>query len=844
MGGKSGRATSPGTPQASELAADKLNVEPPPSKTTLPECDRRFRSAFAHAAVGMAIIDYNGVFVYANQTLCRLSGYEELELCGMKFTQVLHPDDRASRLDVFQQILAGEMGSFVNERRLLRKDGSLAWVRTSVTTPNDQAGPLQIIIFVEDITERKQTEGALRASEQRFRIAAENASDMIYEWDLASGQVDVFGPSTKLLGDWPLPRNYEAWKNLVHPDDLERILEAGSGHIEKGERYSDEYRIIGRSGKIYHYSNRGQAILNSSGEPSKCIGLLSDITESKLAEEAISQLAAIVRCSESVIIATDVCGAITTWNDGAEQLLGYTAEQSHGLPISMLLASSELARELLSQIQNGHSSRLDEALFVRQDGSQVPVLLSISPIRRSDGQVSGSAIVARDISARKQAEREMAYRALHDHLTGLPNRLSLGDQLAKSIASADLDTSGTAVIFVDLDGFKFVNDTLGHEAGDILLQQVAQRLSASVRRGDMLARMGGDEFMVVVNGVTDDQLAQGVADRLCAALRDPFFVALHELVITASMGISIYPRDGTDVSSLRRNADTAMYEAKQSGKNRIRFYRPALGAAVQARLEMETDLRRALDRGELCLHYQPIFNAANNRQTAYEALSRWPHPGLGFVPPSQFIALAEETGLIIRLGEWVLHEACRQCRWWQDHGKPRIRAAVNVSSLQFARPDFVDTVLSVLSETGLTGDLLDLELTESIVMHDIDSAIGKMAQLRRQGIRISVDDFGTGYSSLGYLPKLPIDILKIDRCFVAQIGENNAAVPVIQAMISLAHSINKRVIVEGVETAGQLEILRKLNCDEVQGFLLGRPGRLTRRDEKPQKITSQQLISA
>ncbi len=309
------------------------------------------------------------------------------------------------------------------------------------------------------------------------------------------------------------------------------------------------------------------------------------------------------------------------------------------------------------------------------------------------------------------------------------------------------------------------------------------------------------------------------------------------------MGVSIYPRDGAEVSALRGNADAAMYEAKQAGKNQIRFYRPAMGAAFQAHLEMETDLRHALDRGELCLYFQPMYTAAENRQTAYEALSRWPHPILGFVPPREFIRLAEETGLIIRLGEWVLREACRQCRWWQDHGKPLVRVAVNVSSLQFARTDFVDTVLGVLRETGLAGDLLDLELTESIVLGDIDGAIREMARLRECGVRISVDDFGTGYSSLGYLPKLPVDILKIDRCFVAQIGENDAAVPLIRGMISLAHSIGKRVIVEGIETSEQLEILRDLRCDEVQGFLLGRPARLTRYDERPQEIASAQLIA-
>ncbi len=680
-------------------------------------------------------------------------------------------------------------------------------------------------------------------SEERFRIAAENASDMIYEWDLSTGEVDVFGPSHQRMGDWPTPRSYEAWKSMLHPEDLERLIPEFGHYIRSGERYSGEYRIIGRNGKIYHFSNHGQAIRNAAGEPYKWVGLANDITESKLAEEAISQLAAIVQCSADAIIATDIWSTITTWNDAAQSLLGYTADEAQTMSIASLFSCGDMARDILSRIHHGKSSRLDEALFRRSDGSQIPVLLSVSPIRKPDGQLAGSAIIARDISARIQAEREMAHRARHDYLTGLPNRLSLADGLAESISAADRKASGTAVIFVDLDGFKFVNDTLGHEVGDALLQQVAERLVACVRQGDLLARMGGDEFMVVVNGVTEDRVALLVAERLRTALEAPFYAAHHELVITASMGISIYPRDGADVSALRRNADAAMYAAKQAGKDRIHFYTPALGAAFQARMEMESDLRRALDRDELRLDYQPLFAVADKRQTAYEALARWPHPQLGLVPPNQFIPVAEETGLIVRLGEWVLREACRQCRWWQDHGKPGVRVAVNVSPLQFARADFVDKVLEVLRETDLPGDLLDLELTESIVMRDIDSAIQKMGRLRERGIRISVDDFGTGYSSLGYLPRLPIDILKIDRCFVAQIGDNDAAVPLIQGMISLAHSLGKRVVVEGVETAAQLEILRRLHCDEVQGFLLGRPARLTRHEKRPQEIRNAQLIA-
>jgi diguanylate cyclase (GGDEF)-like protein/PAS domain S-box-containing protein len=806
-------------------------VESPSSRPELAECERCFRAAFAQAAIGISIVDSQGKIVYVNAALCRMSGYEEHELYHMHFTATLHPDDRKSRMEVFRKILAGEIGSFISERRMLCKDGRIAWARTSVTIPAEESEPRQIIVLIEDITEQKLTEDALRASEERFRIAAENGSDLIYEWDLGTGAVGVFGVEQQWMGDWPMPLSYEAWQRILHPADLERLPSELARYIESGEPYQGEYRVIGQKGKIYHYSNRGQAVRNAAGKPYKWVGLCTDITERKLAEEAISRLAAIVECSESAIFATDLAGAILTWNRGAEQLLGYTAGQARNVSLGALFASPALAGEILSEVERGESSRLDDALFVHQNGSQVPVLLTVSPIRQSGGRVSGSAVIVRDISDSKQAEREMEHLALHDPLTGLPNRVLLADRLAASIATADLDVAGTAVIFVDLDGFKFVNDTLGHETGDILLQQVAERLSGCVRRGDLLGRMGGDEFMIVLNDVTQDQDALAIAERMAGALGTPFFVSRRELVITASMGIAIYPRDGTDVSALRRNADAAMYEAKQGGKDRIRFYRPAVSAAFQARLEMESALRHALQRGEFLLHYQPVFTAADHRLVAYEALVRWRHPERGLLSPGEFIALAEETGLIVPLGEWALREACNRCRRWQERGKFRVRVAVNVSQLQFACPDFVETVLEVLRETGLSGHLLDLELTESIVMHDVSGAIEKITQLHQCGVRILVDDFGTGYSSLGYLARLPIDILKIDRCFVAPIGENEDAVRLIQGMISLAHSIGKRVIVEGVETEAQLEVLRSLGCDEVQGFLFGRPMAFAPEDE-------------
>jgi len=351
-------------------------------------------------------------------------------------------------------------------------------------------------------------------------------------------------------------------------------------------------------------------------------------------------------------------------------------------------------------------------------------------------------------------------------------------------------------------------------------------LRTCVREPDTLARMGGDEFMVVVNELREDKLALAIADRLSDVLRDPYRVAGRELYLTASIGISMYPRDGKDVSMLRRNADAAMYQAKRSGKDRVLFFTPRMRDSFLERLELETDLRHALDNSEFLLYFQPIFSAAQSRQTAFEALVRWRHPTRGLISPDKFIPVTEETGLIVRLGAWVLGAACRACRIWQDAGLDSVRVAVNVSPLEFTRANFAEGVLECLDESGLDGALLELEVTEGILMRDLEGSIRKMSRLRQRGVRISIDDFGTGYSSLGYLPRLPVDTLKIDRSFVAQLGTNSAAHSLIEGMISLAHSIGKRVIVEGVETQWQLNTLRELGADEIQGFLLGRPAPL------------------
>ena len=380
-----------------------------------------------------------------------------------------------------------------------------------------------------------------------------------------------------------------------------------------------------------------------------------------------------------------------------------------------------------------------------------------------------------------------------------------------------------ALLYFDLDRFKLINDTLGHASGDAVLRQVAERLRATLRETDTLARMSGDEFTVIAPGLKNPQNASLVAETILKALRDPFQVENQELYVSASVGISIYPRDANDAEALQRHADNAMYRAKAQGKNRFEYFMPDIGDPKTTRLELETSLRRALDRGEFSLHYQPQFDLQNGKLVGQEALLRWNHPKLGAIAPDQFIPIAEENGLIIPIGAWVLQEACVQTAAWRKAGYRLKGVSVNVSAVQFSRADFVDTIGDILGRTGLDPKFLELELTESLVIRDVRESANKMEKLRVLGVQISVDDFGAGYSSLSYLQRLPIDILKLDRSFVEESKTSSGNASLVKGIVSLAHGLGMRVTAEGIETEEQLDLVHRSGCDKAQGFLLGRP---------------------
>jgi diguanylate cyclase (GGDEF)-like protein/PAS domain S-box-containing protein len=431
--------------------------------------------------------------------------------------------------------------------------------------------------------------------------------------------------------------------------------------------------------------------------------------------------------------------------------------------------------------------------------------------------------ITRDISERKQVERRLKQMAHFDSLTDLPNRVQFIERLEQAMADADRHERLVGVVFLDLDRFKYINDSLGHEKGDILIREVAVRLSGAIRRGDTVARLSGDEFALVLADMGHVDDAVYVAQKILDVFRQPFRVAGHELFVTASMGITLYPFDDRGAQDLLRNADVAMYRAKETGKNTYQFYVAEMTAMATERLSLENDLRSALERGELSLHYQPIADCKNGRLLGMEALLRWKHPVRGMISPALFIPLAEETGFIIPIGEWVLRTACEQCRAWHRQGFPSLYIAVNLSARQFHQRDLAASIYGILQETGLNPAFLGLELTEGLIMQQAESSVVTLRELKAMDIRISIDDFGTGYSSLGYLKRFPIDVLKIDQSFVRDIPGDTDDAAIASTIITMAHSLGLKVVAEGVETAAQLKFMREHGCDAMQGYHLSKP---------------------
>jgi diguanylate cyclase (GGDEF)-like protein/PAS domain S-box-containing protein len=550
-----------------------------------------------------------------------------------------------------------------------------------------------------------------------------------------------------------------------------------------------------------------------------------DISERRRREATLARMAAIMESSHDAVIATAPDGRVISWNPGATQMYGYTVTEMEGRSIRVLEPPGRRGeiQGIIERIAGGENVVRYETVRVKKDGDTVEVAVSASPIRDEHGALTGVASIARDISDRKRAEELIAFQAFHDPLTALPNRSFLMERLEFSVGKARRTGKLLALLFLDLDLFKTVNDGFGHAAGDAIFQEVARRLSLCVREGDTVARVGGDEFIVLLPEITSADDAIAVARKLLEAVAQPYVAGNRRIDLTTSIGISLYPDDGQDPEALLRSGENAMARAKLKGRNNFQLSVPELTEEAARRLALQAGLRQAIQRNELVLHYQPVLSLISGRIIELEALVRWQHPEKGLVMPGDFIEVAEKAGMMVPLGQWVLSHAARQLRVWQERGLPELRVAVNLSPSQFHERNLVSTVQRALSDSDLKPQALEIEITEGVAMEDADVTVANLLALRDLDVGISIDDFGTGYSSLSYLKRFPVTTLKIDRSFVSDVVSNSADAGIVRAVLAMAHGLKLNVIAEGVETHEQFAYLRSSGCDALQGYWFSRP---------------------
>lgn len=671
-----------------------------------------------------------------------------------------------------------------------------------------------------------------RKNEARFSIIFNAAPDAIFLLDAAGKIVMVNLTAQTMLG-------YRHDEMVGQPVEMLVPENLRAAHATQREQYAvhPETRTMSALLDLHAQHKNGDEIpvsislsrIELEGKH-ETILVVRDISTTREMENLLrrhsQEFQALVDNAPDVIVRFDrelrflYANPAIEWAIGVDQnlCLGKTWNEL-GLPME----EAESWRQSVSEVfEHGSAADIECDIELPTQGLR-HFHVCMVPERDMGNQVVSVLVIARDISARKRYEDQLRYQASHDVLTGLPNRSLIQDRLQQEILHAQRNQTLLAVAYLDLDHFKDINDTLGHAVGDELLRQAATRISGALRQCDTVARQSGDEFILLLPDIVHMENVTIVADKIQDVLARPFQLGDQEVHVTTSLGLTLYPADGEDAETLLRHADIAMYRAKEEGRNTFRFYVSEMDARVRARLELEHDLRLGIKRGELMLHYQPRVSLTSGAVLGFEALVRWNHPREGMISPDRFIGVAEDSGLIVPLGDWVLEAACRRMRQWQDMGLPAMRMSVNLSARQFRDPGLVERVAQIVSETRLDPSFLELEITESTVMHDSEAAIGTLRALKKLGVTLSVDDFGTGYSSLSYLKLFPIDVLKVDRSFVRDVTTDPDDAAIVRAIVTLAHSLGLVVVAEGAEEAAQAAFLRYVKCDELQGYYFSRP---------------------
>jgi diguanylate cyclase (GGDEF)-like protein/PAS domain S-box-containing protein len=795
--------------------------------TALREAEERFRRAFEDAGIGMAITSLKGRLVRVNRSLAEMLGRTPEDLAGMRVNDITHPDHHAEDAVAMRRLAAGEVEVHRAEKRYLRPDGSEAWVSLTASIVRDANGaPLHFLAQMTDIGDRRAAEQARAESERRFRTLASASPVGIFAIGEDGRLAYANEPLREIFG---LPANVlegPPWLERIAQPDRERVIAEVRRARALGSRASLDVRV---EAGIDRWARVNFAPLLDGGDaPTGLVGTVEDITVEVTARMALAAREAEYRMlaehSTDFLSRHGLDATLRYASPVSQTLLGWAPEAMIGRTPTELGMDHpddlDIFERTWAQALRSDDPRTATYRARRRDGSIVWLETTFSAVRDGDGNAREMVCVSRDISERKNAELELAHRALHDGLTGLPNRTLFLDRLGHALRRSRRRDGGLAILFLDLDRFKVVNDSLGHEAGDRLLVDVAMRLSSALRPADTLARFGGDELILLCEDISDDHDARTIAERLLDTFADPFLVQDGEAFLHASIGIAL-SRDGFEAAEdLIRDADSAMYRAKERG-HAYELFDEAMRQDARDRLALEAALRRGIDRGELRLHCQPMVCLVEGRIEGFESLVRWEHPERGLVAPASFIPLAEETGLIVPLGAWVLREACATLRRLIDQtGMTWLQASVNVSPRQLQQTDFVSQVKCALDDHGLSPESLVVEITESTIMEAGTATI--LRALKDLGVHLAMDDFGTGYSSLAHLRRFPLDVIKVDRSFVAGLGDGQGS-SIAGAIVSLAHALGLRTVAEGIEDDDQCRAVRALGCDLGQGFLFARP---------------------
>jgi diguanylate cyclase (GGDEF)-like protein/PAS domain S-box-containing protein len=821
-------------------------TEPRRAERQLRDSEERYRATFEQAPVGLVHTSFEGRILRCNTRFAEILGYSPEEIPGKSVQELTAPEDIAQSVEQLQRLSDSLAQTSTLEKRFIRKDGSLTWVKLTISVQRDDGGrPLHFITFAEDINARKAAEmhlavaaEALRMSEERYRVAFQTSLDCVNINRLDNGvYVDVNRAFVELIGyerQEILGRSSLELEIWADPRDRLTLIEALRLHSVTRNL---EAKFRRKNGTTL-WGLMSASVIELEGVP--CVlSITRDITEAKIAEQRLAATTDALQASEEryrTVFHTSLdCITLSHLSDGrfidanhafldmigmkSDEILGRTSKELG------IWANPEARVEIVEMVRRNETVRDFQTEFVKKSGERFWVLISAAIIQV--GGISCLVSVVRDISSVKAAESKIHNLALYDPLTGLPNRRSLFEKLGQTLTDGTRKGRLKALLLVDIDNLKTLNDTLGHHTGDLLLQKVAQRIAACSHDVDTVCRLGGDEFVVILDDLSDvaeeaATQAKATAEQILTSIRRPCLLENREYLTSASMGVTVFGDRDKSADQILQQADIALHLAKAEGRNTLRFFSPALQAVVNAHATLEKELRWAIKEKQFLLYYQP--QVERGKMTGAEALIRWKHPSRGIVPPDEFIPMAEESRLILPLGDWVLETACEQLALWADRKETaHLTISVNISALQFRQPEFVEHVLTALERTHANPRRLKLELTESMLVDSFEDVIATMAELKAHGLSFSLDDFGTGYSSLAYLKRLPLDQLKIDRAFVRDMLVDLTSGAIAQTIISLGRAMDLSVVAEGVESEEQRGFLAGLGCHCFQGYLFSRP---------------------